>query len=321
MTSMNFLTTLLLSASLMSAAPAQPPAREVRDFSGAIDRVTVGGGGGIVGNGAGVVEFEFHQSKHIIDRVLGGCFPGNPCRFETENFQLAEKILALVRSSAGDLVRFEFVSGKERPGFFNTGANEFHRIAKTTLTPGSPIYVNTDLLYETDGKPRLSFGQVVGLVVHELGHQTGEPDHRALDVLGSEVAQMLQGQSFYYRYASEMGGSAFQLGVTNLSFPAKIPLVVLFANDRSRNLTTTITRMVKCQKAKTQFVGYEVTNGHFSVPTSNAVLGVEIDFNAWLRVSCFDSAAKTRSEEIHSLKMTVDKDRDVESVSIVPIRF
>jgi hypothetical protein len=311
----------MLSAALISAMPSNAPVNAGRDFSGSIDRVTVGGGGGIVGNGAGVVEFEFHQSKHIIDRVLGGCFPGNPCRLETEDSQLAEKILALVRSSAGDLIRFEFVSGKERPGFFNTGANEFHRIAKTTLTPGSPIYVNTDLLYETDGKPRLSFGQIVGLVVHELGHQTGEPDHRILDRLGSEVARMLQGQSFYYRYASEMGGAAFQLGVTNLNFPAKIPLVVLFAQDRSRNLTTLITRMVKCQKAQTQFVGYEVTNGHFSVPTSNLELGAEIDFNAWLRVSCFDSSTKTWNEETHSLKMTVDKNRDIESVNIFPIRF
>lgn len=280
-----------------------------------------GGGGGLVGNGAGFVEFQFHQANHVIDRVLRSCFPGNPCQLDQDLLVIAERILGLLRSSDADKIRVLFLSGHQAPGFFNTGPNEPHRIARTALEAGSPIFVNLDHLYTSEGLAKLTFAQVAGLVTHELGHQIGILDHQTLDRLGSRVSEIVQGQSLLYSYSGELGGLGFQLGVTNFDFPATIPLIVLYANDRTRNFSTSITRMVSCQRPEFQMTGYSLTNGHFSLQGNMSdPKDSNIGFEAWLRVNCFNQAEDRFLSELHKLVILVNDQRELQTLTVTPLK-
>ena len=112
-----------------------------------------------------------------------------------EIHELAQKIF----DKRGEVSPLIFVSGREKPGFFNLGADGQHRLAKTGDKPGSPIYINSDLIevYDEAGRPKFGLAEAMGIIAHELGHHHGRKDspERELDRFGAQLANHVRQNS------------------------------------------------------------------------------------------------------------------------------
>ena len=138
-------------------------------------------------NGGGAGEATISYVYERLDYFVGPCLGNRACLADPARRDLLERVLRLPRTGG-----LEFHSESREPGFFMLDGAV--RAAKTSLTPGAVIYVNRDLLYAKNAQgawAALDTGAAVAILVHELGHQTGEPDHDRLDRLGAEVRAFL----------------------------------------------------------------------------------------------------------------------------------
>ena len=146
-------------------------------------------GGDSVNNGGGLAEKNFIYAYQNLGHFLESCLDINPCKLTEKEDRVLRDIARgpEVTSGVGGLI---FKSGLKEPGFFEVDEHGKTRIAVTSSTVGSPIYINLDLIYTLDAeglqKP-LSVFDAVAILVHELGHHYGVKDHLFLDKLGSKV--------------------------------------------------------------------------------------------------------------------------------------
>lgn len=268
------------------------------------------GGGVIVGNGAGVVEGNFQHAFQSLETVLPACLQNEYCQLtDSEKDTLATiYVLATVNNDNRD--RFIFLSEKQNPGFFTTGETEGNRIAKTFPRVGSPIYVNTDLLYN-DGQPALNFAAISSLIIHELGHQAGVEDHQYLDVIGAKVAAFMVMKTNHYAYTPE-NEKPIVFSITNHGPGLKRPLLMFnFKNQKSVNLTQILWQSSSCKSEQEVRTSIELTNGHFLFDEVN-----HLKFKAWISVKCTDHKTKSSKVVKRFLTIGLDDEYDIEDFAV-----
>ncbi len=251
-----------------------------------------GGGGAVVGNGAGIAENFFQYAYQSLPKFISNCRAVNNCVNSDSDKELLEKISRISITNSSKLNRLIFLSGKSSPGFFDTGINERSRIAKTYLDADSSIYINTDMLYDINNKLTLNFSDMIRILVHEIGHQTGLEDHAQLDILGAKISIFSDAQTSSYRFKTDINEEKIEISINviNLDHPEKISLVSFnWMNGDSVNLTNQISSGVSCKLDSEKVEGIELTNGHFDIDEQGGLL-----FKSWLNLSCQDiSALKT----------------------------
>lgn len=150
------------------------------------------GGGGIAENN---ILFAYLNLEGFIDLCLHA--PG--CGLQPGEHEILRKIREALPQEKKTPKPIEFVSERQRPGFFYVEGQV--RIAKTGFHVGDTIYVNTDMLYPdavpmVAGVPAyrrpLDLPIAVSLLVHELGHHQGERDHAKLDLMGSRLQTLMR---------------------------------------------------------------------------------------------------------------------------------
>ncbi|MBC7539635.1 MAG: hypothetical protein H7281_12500 [Bacteriovorax sp.] len=261
-------------------------------------------GGTVVGNGAGAVESSFQQAYYSLEKIIPSCLAVIKCELADDERIEITKILSIVNRNANKKDRLVFLSEKLNPGFFTTGNSEVFRIAKTFLNPDAPIYINTDMLYKDDGQPAIKFQDIVRILVHELGHQTGIEDHASLDILGSKVASYSEDSTFYYRYKIEGEAAAVTFAVTNFDRPVKSTFVVFnWKDSKMQDLTGSILMASSCAYDSESYAGIEVTNGHFSFNYNGT-----LSFDAWVNVSCSESFSANINVYRRNLRIDLDSE-------------
>lgn len=245
------------------------------------------GGGVIVGNGAGVVEANFQHAYQVLDQLIPAYNENSEVNSESEKI-LLQKIHRIIQDNLHNRDRFRFLSESMHPGFFDTGLSELSRIAKTGDRPGDVIYINSDLLYK-DKKPALTFKQIVSLVFHEVGHQTGELNHQLLDSIGADIASYLDVQTHHYQYKEKENHAIFS--ITNFSTQQnKMPILFLnWKNEKVHNLSSAVWAGFDCPPKQT--VSAELSNGHFQFTAEHRLV-----FRAWLQVQCVNEAFVSKRE-------------------------
>lgn len=242
------------------------------------------GGGTVVGNGAGLVESNFQFAYLSLKKILPHCYQKNTCDLVQEEKEIIIKMNEIVVENANKKDRLVFLSEKANPGFFTTGVDEKYRIAKTFLNSQAPIYINTDLLYKDNGTPALSFQDILRILIHELGHQTGVKEHSGLDILGAKIATYSEEHTNYYQYKIA-DNQKLIFTVTNIETPVKSSIVIFnWINLGSIDLSDIITEGSECSYDSESFAGLEVINGHYSIGPKGVV-----NFEAWINVSCHES--------------------------------
>lgn len=150
-------------------------------------------GGDDVGNGGGLAEQNFTVALENLEKYAQLCLDLEACQLNEAQRVVLRSIIdtaAVARAQENPLI---FVSEKQEPGTFLIGGEM--KVAKTGLKPGTPIYINTDMIYSKNifglVEP-LSISQAVAVLVHELGHHVSKLSHSELDLIGVRVSLMLQ---------------------------------------------------------------------------------------------------------------------------------
>lgn len=259
------------------------------------------GGGVIVGNGAGFTEGLFQQSYQSLPLILENVrFIQNEALTEDE-IELLVKIHAIAKNNSNKKDRLLFLSEKENPNFFKTAEVEIHRFAKTFSNADAPIFINIDWLYTETGK-NLSHAAVIALLVHEIGHQAGEMNHNAHDILGAKVKNFSNAQSNQYNFQifhPKNEKTSISFVTTNLNFPKKNSLL-RFKNQKNQwtNLSPALFHSIKCKKEE---INFEVSNGHFSYNHEQI-----LEFRAWVNYTCGNSESL-----MDTLKIKLDQNFEI----------
>jgi hypothetical protein len=144
--------------------------------------------GDVMGNGGGLAEQNIIYAYGNITTFIDICLDSNDCRLDDKEKDILKKIKANMHREyvQGQIV---FKSERAEPGTFLLHGEP--KIAKTWLYVEAPIYINKDLLYQTNTAGKvvpLDLSKAVAIMIHELGHHHNINDHTMLDLLGVKVS-------------------------------------------------------------------------------------------------------------------------------------
>lgn len=270
------------------------------------------GGGTVVGNGAGFVESSFQQAYASLQKIIPLCRNSLKCETLEDENKILDQIIFIINSNANKKDRLVFLSEKLNPGFFTTGTDQTNRIAKTFLTPESSIYINTDMLYTSAGKPAITFQDILRILVHELGHQTGLVDHAPLDMLGVKVSVFSEDRTYHYRFKLDDGRGHVSFSVTNMEYPTKSTLVLFnWRNQKAQELSESIILSTSCTYESESYAGIEVINGHFDIDNNGL-----LSFQAWVNLHCFETFSGQIFVYRKNLSISLDQDYQIMGLKV-----
>lgn len=212
-----------------------------------LSSVSANAGGDLVNNGGGLAEKNVMYAYQKLDSYLRLCLGSAFCKIDTEQKVILEQILAGLPQEKENANQIKFASEKNQPGFFIIDGEV--KVAKTGSKVGSPIYINTDLIYtknEMGFYIPASISEAVAILVHELGHHYGSYDHGDLDLLGIRVAMMLQHKTYntpLLPWSQQVSATVINPDV-NESFPD----ILLNVEDQVLDLSQKFKDAVICPK-------------------------------------------------------------------------
>lgn len=164
------------------------------------------GGGSIVGNGGGLAEQNFIYAYNNLAHFYDLCWAHeNECLNSTEE----KKVFHLIRESLSQeyktTYQIQFLSGQKNPSFFFIDGQI--RTAVTGDHVGDPIFINLDLIYQTNSRGEViatDIGTALAILTHEMGHHHQTKDHLFLDLLGAKIHtfSLIKGETLKYDYFS-----------------------------------------------------------------------------------------------------------------------
>ena len=178
-------------------------------------------GGDLVNNGGGIAEKNVLYAYERLDKYIKVCLQSESCKLnEQQKVVLLQILKGLPNEKAAP--QLFFASESKTPGFFIIDG--LIRVAKTGSTIGSPIYINSDLLYsknEAGVYDPVSIPEAVAILIHEMGHHYGEYSHEELDLIGVRASLTLQHKFIstpMIPWTSEISASVFNENLVS-SFP------------------------------------------------------------------------------------------------------
>lgn len=278
--------------------------------------VFASGGGSVIGNGAGIVESNFQYAYTSLSVTITDCIKQPRCQMSPLETKILKSIQAVLKINVSNDKRILFVSEKENPGLFKTGDREVHRIAVTGLNPSVPIYVNTDLLYSEDGLPALDLATVNSILVHELGHQTGEVDHAKLDVIAAKIKKMFLESIRTHSISVGSSHETVEVAVINRVHPFMVSeLLLTWQGVGTEVITSSIISPIQCSEAGATFSGFEIYNGHFTgIHQKQEPAEIKLGFAIWINIFCFSAKMQSAVTETKSVQFEFTR-------SLVPERI
>jgi hypothetical protein len=253
-------------------------------------------GGGLVGNGAGLAEQDFVFAFESLPKSIQSCFENATCAPNEAETQALKEIQAIAKRNSLRPSPLVFVSGNQSKGFFDLSSNEPFRIAKTGLDPDSPIWINTDLLYQADGRPSLDFAAATAILIHEVGHQTGRTDHAFLDLAAAKVRSILQDNLTHLDlnwFGTELSVRTLDYALSTLS----MDVTYSFGSSEER-LNALFQNALICPGELRIPLGFRLVNGHWSHPIVDGAQG-KVSYIAWARFSCINHGeVETQSADV-----------------------
>ena len=225
-----------------------------------------------VGNGGGMAEQNLAFARTNLARDIQLCLDSISCVTHPRDRKLLQQIQ---ESLPREPERLYFRSGKKHPGFFHLGGQL--KMARTGDRVGSPVYINTDLLYHAtpQGPTFLRLDQAVALLIHEYGHHHGVEDHTRLDLLGARVATRFS-QSVEVARMQPFRDGAMAL-VSNRD-QHSFPQFLLYMDGHVADLSASLRRRLRCPLSALRVSRSLGTGGKPTAATFFNLYWQQIDF-------------------------------------------
>lgn len=272
-------------------------------------------GGSVIGNGAGIVENTFQFAYQNLHGTFSECIIQAKCELTEVETELVRKMRKVIDINRSNENRILFVSEKDLPGFFNTGDNETHRIAKTGLDSSSPIYVNLDLVYSPGGNPAFDYATITSILVHELGHQAGEINHAKLDIVGAKIKKNILKK--IQDHSAELSYEQIDVSIINRNFPFRASdISISWQNVGSVVATKEALDAVKCKNPEDTLAGIEIQNGHFKLLSkATAESPAHFSFGFWALLTCYSKTREVFLPEKRQVQIDVNRNLEIKTLS------
>lgn len=273
-------------------------------------------GGSIIGNGAGIVENTFQFAYQNLHSTFSECITQAKCELTEAETDLVKKMRKVIEINRSNENRILFVTEKDLPGFFKTGDNEYHRIAKTGLDATTPIYVNLDLIYLHDGNPAFDYATITSILVHELGHQAGETNHAKLDIIGSKIKKNILKK--IQNHSTVLSEEQIEVSIINRHFPFRTSDVsISWQNVGSVVATKELLESVKCKNPNDTLAGIEIQNGHFSFLTKETpAKPAHFGFGFWAMLTCYSKEKEIFLPEQRQVQVEVNRELQIRTLAV-----
>jgi hypothetical protein len=258
------------------------------------------GTGDVVGNGGGFIESLTYFYFQTLERHISSSLSQKQITFDPFERRILSRMLSYIPSMRGDKLRF--ISGrKAKVLFYISGLDAAPRLAKTGFSPNYPIYFNTDLLYkEVKAKPEL----LLGLLVHELGHQLGVADHGILDNLGAKVVQVANANE--QKVSTILEDGDLEVTIQNHFFQSAPSDVFISYGNRSVEVLKWKPEQLRSICGREYIQSAFVYNFHWSSRLFDFGSEVLLTAKGWLDVKCFNSETGKFSRVERNLEVLID---------------
>ena len=240
-------------------------------------------GGDLIGNGGGVVENNFQYALMSLPSFLRECLSNSKCLISDSERNLVKDIMNVALFNRAVPYRLIFLSAKDHPNFFTDAGEFIVRTAKTGFEMGMPVFINRDHLYR-DGEPAMSKEEIISLLIHELGHQTGVRSHSHLDELGGKIRFFLS--KSHYEIEQYIGVGSATLGFFNFRSPNIRSEVYFSFEGLQVDVKPFISNALSCPGPDRYPVGYSLSNPHWKRSFVNENGERIIPFGSWIKVHC-----------------------------------
>ena len=142
-------------------------------------------GADIVGNGGGIAEQNMRYAYKLLAKSVSYCLILPQCGESENQILVLKRIQNIALKNQNNEKSVIFLDDKSFEKVFESDLDFDHRVAKTGFSSEFPIFLNIDQIYEAELENDLS--AMIGILVHEVGHQAGVASHSFLDALASEV--------------------------------------------------------------------------------------------------------------------------------------
>ena len=206
------------------------------------------------GNGGGTAEknllFAYSNLGSFIE--LCQCAP-SVCKIDNAVTFLLLNDIKLSLTEHSETAELIFDSEMQHPGMFMIDGKI--RVAKTGISPGSPIYINSDLLYSQDANGQytaMDIPMAASVLVHELGHHQKILDHDLLDRVGTVIQLFLMHriQQIGWNPMDPMATDAYQASAIGLGGQPNTFDQLLISDTQG------LTNLTEFLKSKVSCVGY-----------------------------------------------------------------
>lgn len=246
------------------------------------------GSGDIVGNGGGLVEQNFTSAYYSLQTAIQNCLDKYECGLSEEEAQLLTEINYAYIDKINQARPLVFVSEKNSDGFFQSKEDQTSRVAKTGFSTESTIFINLDVA----GPIVDSIPAMLGILIHELGHQVGIANHSLLDQLGAKVRNQWNANWKVLRFIMDDHNLDVRLFSSEFNF-INSKISYSFKGE-VKSLNNEILEKVECLENESTY-GFSLSNGHWKRPVQNNwITRIGIDY--WIDMYCQDSDGTIRTE-------------------------
>lgn len=252
------------------------------------------GTGDIVGNGGGLLEQNFLLAYYSLQTAIENCLTLEECYSSVNQRLILKEINQLFIDKIRNKTPLVFIKNSDTNNFFYDEYDQTERVAKTGFSKKYPIFINLDVTTNiVNDVPAM-----LGIIIHELGHQAGIVSHNFLDQLGAKIRKMWLSNWVI----SDVNVSGENLLVRLFSTNSNLinsKLSYVF-NGKVQSLNSLIYRNISCGEGETLY-GFSLSNGHWQRPV-NTSFRTTIKKTFWLDVYC---------EDTNSQSYLVKKDLDI----------
>ena len=250
-------------------------------------------GGDIIGNGTGIAEIRFFESYYSLPSLLKRCLESTYCPLSQADKDILKIISEVLTENLKKRHQLLFISGKVYPRFFIDSDQIGPRTAKTGFKKGLPIFLNRDHFYK-NGTPSIQIKEAIAILVHELGHQTGERSHTKLDGIGTRFATWATGKSYFIQ--TKVQERLAEFSVINPENPNKWPIAWISWDFYSVNLNKSIKDGAHCKDVSREPIGATLSNLHWR-RESITPKETRISASAWVTLFCLGEDTLIYEEE------------------------
>lgn len=297
------LSILVLSFNFSLYAQALPPILTVEEiefenkqFENQMEMAKkLSSGADIVGNGAGRIEIMANYYLRQLDQTISDCLNSKTCHITKADRFVLKEIRNISLESRVQNKKLIFLNGIDFENIFNSPNDPEIRIAKTGYHKKYPIFFNLTELYKTDLD--IIDRNLIAILIHELGHQTGIKSHTYLDELAARLSFYFEQKLNRIKYNHQQT----ELILTTLNNRGSFDFSKSYLSINQQVFEINyIAEKLKCINEKDKTIGINLENAHWKKIKLTASEKI-ITLGFWATVYCENTGTKEIQTQSHEI--------------------